>query len=293
VTTAVTTPATGGNGARSAVAASARQLVKAYGSGETRVVALDHVDVEIARGAFTAIMGPSGSGKSTLMHCLAGLDPVTEGRVWVGGQEITGLKEKKLTRLRRDRIGFIFQAFNLLPTLDALENITLPMDIAGRKPDKAWLENVIATVNLEGRLKHRPSELSGGQQQRVAVARALAAQPEIIFADEPTGNLDSRSGAEMLRFLRRSVDELGQTIVMVTHDPVAAAYSDRVLYLADGRIVDQMNRPTAEAVLDRMLRLAEDAPGADDGARGTGPGATGPGAAAPGVAANGTRRSAS
>ncbi|GGO50773.1 ABC transporter ATP-binding protein [Streptomyces daqingensis] len=263
MTTAVTTPATGGNGARSAVAASARKLVKAYGSGETRVVALDHVDVEIARGAFTAIMGPSGSGKSTLMHCLAGLDSVTEGEVRVGGQEITRLKEKKLTRLRRDRIGFIFQAFNLLPTLDALENITLPMDIAGRKPDKAWLENVIATVNLEGRLKHRPSELSGGQQQRVAVARALAARPEIIFADEPTGNLDSRSGAEMLRFLRRSVDELGQTIVMVTHDPVAAAYSDRVLYLADGRIVDEMDSPTAEAVLDRMLRLAEDVPGAD------------------------------
>ncbi|MFC4494233.1 ABC transporter ATP-binding protein [Streptomyces ovatisporus] len=279
MTTAVTKPATGGNGARSAVAASAQQLVKSYGSGETRVVALDHVDVEIARGAFTAIMGPSGSGKSTLMHCLAGLDSVTGGRVWVGEQEITGLKDKKLTRLRRDRIGFIFQAFNLLPTLDALENITLPMDIAGRKPDKAWLENVIATVNLDGRLKHRPSELSGGQQQRVAVARALAAQPEIIFADEPTGNLDSRSGAEMLRFLRRSVDQLGQTIVMVTHDPVAAAYSDRVLYLADGRIVDEMHRPTAEAVLDKMLRLAADAPEPGDDVHGT--------------ASNGTYRSAS
>jgi len=256
VTTVAANPKSGGGGARSAVAAAAEQLVKSYGSGETRVVALDHVDVEIARGAFTAIMGPSGSGKSTLMHCLAGLDSVNEGRIRVGEQEITGLKDKKLTRLRRDKIGFIFQAFNLLPTLNALENITLPMDIAGRKPDKQWLEQVIATVDLEGRLKHRPSELSGGQQQRVAVARALAAKPEIIFGDEPTGNLDSRSGAEMLGFLRRSVDELGQTVVMVTHDPVAAAYADRVLYLADGRIVDEMHRPTAEAVLDKMLRLA-------------------------------------
>ncbi|WP_181768477.1 ABC transporter ATP-binding protein [Streptomyces albidus (ex Kaewkla and Franco 2022)] len=260
MTTAVANPRSGGSGARSAVAAAARQLVKSYGSGETRVTALDHVDVEIARGAFTAIMGPSGSGKSTLMHCLAGLDSATEGRIWVGEQEITGLKDKKLTRLRRDRIGFIFQAFNLLPTLDALENITLPMDIAGRKPDKEWLERVIKTVGLSDRLKHRPSELSGGQQQRVAVARALAARPEIIFGDEPTGNLDSRAGAEMLGFLRRSVDELGQTVVMVTHDPVAAAYADRVLYLADGRIVDEMNRPTAEAVLDKMLRLAANTP---------------------------------
>ncbi|MGH3310024.1 MAG: ABC transporter ATP-binding protein [Streptomyces sp.] len=255
MTTAVANPLTGGSGARTAVAA-ARQLVKSYGAGETRVVALDHVDVDIARGAFTAIMGPSGSGKSTLMHCLAGLDSVTEGRIWVGEQEITGLKDKKLTRLRRDRIGFIFQAYNLLPTLNGLENITLPMDIAGRKPDQKWLEQVIETVGLGGRLKHRPSQLSGGQQQRVAVARALAARPEIIFGDEPTGNLDSRAGAEMLGFLRRSVDELGQTIVMVTHDPVAAAYADRVLYLADGRIVDEMLHPTAEAVLDRMLRLA-------------------------------------
>jgi putative ABC transport system ATP-binding protein len=260
VTTAVANPKAGGSGARSAVAAAARQVVKSYGSGETRVVALDHVDVEIARGAFTAIMGPSGSGKSTLMHCLAGLDSVTEGRIWVGEQEITALKDKKLTRLRRDRVGFIFQAYNLLPTLNALENITLPMDIAGRKPDKQWLDKVIETVGIEGRLKHRPSELSGGQQQRVAVARALAAQPEIIFGDEPTGNLDSRAGAEMLGFLRRSVDDLGQTIVMVTHDPVAAAYADRVLYLADGRIVDEMHRPTAEAVLDRMLRLAANTP---------------------------------
>ncbi|NLU75818.1 ABC transporter ATP-binding protein [Streptomyces sp. HNM0575] len=286
--TAAADPRSGGSGARSAVAASARQLVKAYGQGETRVVALDRVDVDIERGAFTAIMGPSGSGKSTLMHCLAGLDSVTEGRIRVGGQEITGLKDKKLTRLRRDRIGFIFQAFNLLPTLDALENITLPMDIAGRKPDKQWLETVIATVGLEGRLSHRPSQLSGGQQQRVAVARALASRPEIVFADEPTGNLDSRAGAEMLGFLRRSVDELGQTIVMVTHDPVAAAYADRVLYLADGRIVDEMHRPTAEAVLEKMLRLAESTgPGADSGpGSGVGPGAAaGRGAVPEGLAA--------
>jgi putative ABC transport system ATP-binding protein len=259
MTTAEVDPKSGDSGASSAIAASARQLVKSYGSGETRVVALDHVDVDIARGAFTAIMGPSGSGKSTLMHCLAGLDSVTEGRIRIGEQEITGLKDRKLTRLRRDRIGFVFQAYNLLPTLNALENITLPMDIAGRKPDRQWLETVIATVGLEDRLRHRPTQLSGGQQQRVAVARALAARPEIIFGDEPTGNLDSRAGAEMLGFLRRSVDELRQTIVMVTHDPVAAAYADRVLYLADGRIVDEMFRPTAEAVLDKMLRLAEGA----------------------------------
>ncbi|WP_236671729.1 ABC transporter ATP-binding protein, partial [Streptomyces sp. 7-21] len=200
-------------------AARAERVVKAYGSGETRVVALDEVSIDIQRGAFTAIMGPSGSGKSTLMHCLAGLDTVTSGRVWIGGQEITGLKDKKLTRLRRDHVGFIFQSFNLLPTLNALENITLPMDIAGRKPEREWLDRVVDTVGLRGRLRHRPAQLSGGQQQRVAVARALAARPEIIFGDEPTGNLDSRAGAEVLDFLRRSVDELGQTIVMVTHDP--------------------------------------------------------------------------
>ncbi|MFP8906781.1 ABC transporter ATP-binding protein [Streptomyces atacamensis] len=252
MTTAVVNPRTGGSGGSTAVAARARQVVKAYGAGETRVVALDQVDVDIARGAFTAIMGPSGSGKSTLMHCLAGLDSVSSGQVWIGETEITGLREKKLTRLRRDKIGFIFQAFNLLPTLTALENITLPMDIAGRKPEREWLDRVVETVGLSGRLKHRPNQLSGGQQQRVAVARALAARPEIIFGDEPTGNLDSRAGAEVLGFLRRSVDELGQTIVMVTHDPVAAGYADRVLYLADGRIVDEMLRPTAEAVLDRM-----------------------------------------
>ncbi|MFJ9697686.1 ABC transporter ATP-binding protein [Kitasatospora sp. NPDC101183] len=242
-------------GGESAVAAAARQVTKAYGSGETKVTALDAVDVDIQRGRFTAIMGPSGSGKSTLMHCLAGLDTVTSGRIWIGDTEITGLKDKQLTKLRRDKIGFIFQAFNLLPTLNALENITLPMDIAGRKPDRAWLDQVVETVGLADRLKHRPTQLSGGQQQRVAVARALAARPEIIFGDEPTGNLDSRSGAEVLTFLRRSVDELGQTIVMVTHDPVAAGYADRVLFLADGVIVDEMHAPTADSVLERMRRF--------------------------------------
>ncbi|RKE19361.1 ABC transporter ATP-binding protein [Streptomyces sp. TLI_171] len=237
------------------VAAQARQVTKAYGTGETRVTALDAVDVDIRSGRFTAIMGPSGSGKSTLMHCLAGLDTVSQGRIWIGDTEITGLKDKQLTKLRRDKIGFIFQAFNLLPTLNALENITLPMDIAGRKPDRAWLQQVIDTVGLSDRLKHRPGQLSGGQQQRVAVARALAARPEIIFGDEPTGNLDSRSGAEVLGFLRRSVDELGQTIVMVTHDPVAAGHADRVLFLADGSIVDEMHNPTADSVLTRMRRF--------------------------------------
>lgn len=255
MTSAVTIPRHGGTGGRTAVAARARQVVKAYGSGETRVVALDHVDVDIARGQFTAIMGPSGSGKSTLMHCLAGLDTVTSGQIFLDETEITGLKDKKLTRLRRDRIGFIFQAFNLLPTLTALENITLPMDIAGRKPDKQWLDNVIQMVGLSGRLSHRPAQLSGGQQQRVAVARALASKPDIIFGDEPTGNLDSRSGAEVLGFLRNSVRELGQTVVMVTHDPVAAAYADRVVFLADGRIVDEVHGPTADAVLDRMKQF--------------------------------------
>jgi putative ABC transport system ATP-binding protein len=230
-------------------------VTKAYGAGETRVTALDAVDVDIQRGRFTAIMGPSGSGKSTLMHCLAGLDTVSEGRIWIGDTEITGLKDKQLTKLRRDKIGFIFQAFNLLPTLNALENITLPMDIAGRRPDAAWLDQVVETVGLADRLKHRPTQLSGGQQQRVAVARALAARPEIIFGDEPTGNLDSRSGSEVLTFLRRSVDELGQTIVMVTHDPVAAGYADRVLFLADGVIVDEMHAPTADSVLERMRRF--------------------------------------
>jgi putative ABC transport system ATP-binding protein len=233
-------------------AARARALTKVYGSGDTRVTALDAVDVDIEQGRFTAIMGPSGSGKSTLMHCLAGLDSISGGEVWIGDTELSGLSDKALTRLRRDSVGFVFQAFNLVPTLTALENITLPLDIAGRKPDQQWLDTVIDTVGLRDRLKHRPSELSGGQQQRVACARALASRPTIVFADEPTGNLDSRSGAEVLGFLRRSVDEFGQTIVMVTHDPGAASYSDRVLFLADGRIVDEMLSPTADAVLERM-----------------------------------------
>ncbi|MEU7648851.1 ABC transporter ATP-binding protein [Streptomyces huasconensis] len=235
-----------------AVAARATDLSKVYGQGETQVVALDHVSVDFGQGEFTAIMGPSGSGKSTLMHCVAGLDSFSSGSVRLGETELSTLKDKQLTKLRRDKIGFIFQAFNLLPTLTALENITLPMDIAGRKPDKKWLEQVIEMVGLSGRLGHRPTELSGGQQQRVAVARALASQPEIIFGDEPTGNLDSRSGAEVLGFLRNSVRDLGQTVVMVTHDPVAASYADRVIFLADGRIVDEMLRPTADGVLDRM-----------------------------------------
>ncbi|WP_340560992.1 ABC transporter ATP-binding protein [Streptomyces sp. GSL17-111] len=233
-------------------AASATDLSKVYGAGETKVTALDRVSVDFRQGEFTAIMGPSGSGKSTLMHCMAGLDSVSSGSARIGDTELTTLKEKKLTQLRRDKIGFIFQAFNLLPTLNALENITLPLDIAGRKVDRAWLNQVVDTVGLSGRLGHRPSQLSGGQQQRVAVARALASRPEIIFGDEPTGNLDSRAGSEVLGFLRNSVRELGQTVVIVTHDPVAASYADRVVFLADGRIVDDMAAPTAEKVLERM-----------------------------------------
>ncbi|MFE7109373.1 ABC transporter ATP-binding protein [Streptomyces sp. NPDC057575] len=234
------------------VAARATDLSKVYGEGETRVTALDQVSVDFPRGEFTAIMGPSGSGKSTLMHCVAGLDSFSGGSVRIGETELGSLKDKQLTQLRRDKIGFIFQAFNLLPTLTAYENITLPMDIAGRKPDAEWVRQVIDMVGLSDRLSHRPTELSGGQQQRVAVARALASRPEIIFGDEPTGNLDSRSGAEVLGFLRNSVRELGQTVVIVTHDPAAASYADRVIFLADGRIVDQMLNPTADRVLDRM-----------------------------------------
>nr|WP_318657876.1 ATP-binding cassette domain-containing protein [Streptomyces aureocirculatus] len=237
------------------VAARARGLTKAYGSGETAVIALDAVDVDIARQRFTAVMGPSGSGKSTLMHTLAGLDSVSAGQVWLGETEITGLKDRELTQLRRDRVGFMFQSFNLIPTLNARENITLPMDIAGKRPDTEWLEHVIDTLGLRDRLRHRPAQLSGGQQQRVACARALASRPELIFADEPTGNLDSRAGLEVLGFLREAVDSLGQTVVMVTHDPGAAGHSDLVLFLADGRIVDEMPRPTAEGVLERMKRF--------------------------------------
>jgi putative ABC transport system ATP-binding protein len=236
-------------------AASARGATKTYGKGDTEVLALDGVDVDFGAGRFTAIMGPSGSGKSTLMHCMAGLDRLTAGSVTIGDLDITTASEKQLTRLRRDRLGFIFQAFNLVPTLTAMENITLPMDLAGTKPDRDWVDHVIATVGLSHRLKHRPSELSGGQQQRVAVARALASQPDIIFADEPTGNVDSTTGAEILAFMRHAVRELGQTIVMVTHDPVAASYAHRVVFLADGRITDQLADPTPDAVLDHMRRL--------------------------------------
>ena len=239
----------------SGVAARADSVTKIFGEGSTRVVALDGVSVELPRGKFTAIMGPSGSGKSTLMHCLAGLDAVTSGRVFISDTDLTTLDDKALTQLRRDRIGFVFQSFNLVPTLTALENIRLPLDLAGREPDRAWMDTVIDTIGLRDRLTHRPSELSGGQQQRVACARAMIARPEVIFADEPTGNLDSRSSAEVLGFLRRSVDDTGQTIVMVTHDPRAASYADQALFLADGRIVEDLLDPTAETVLDQMKRL--------------------------------------
>ncbi|HUP73615.1 MAG TPA: ABC transporter ATP-binding protein [Acidimicrobiales bacterium] len=239
------------------VAAMAGNASKVYGSGEAQVRALDGVTVEFPRGRFTAIMGPSGSGKSTLMHCLAGLDTLSSGSVSIGGAELSKLNDRQLTQLRRDHVGFIFQAFNLVPTLSALENITLPSALAGRKPDRAWLDHVVDTVGLRTRLSHRPSELSGGQQQRVAVARALAFKPQIIFADEPTGNLDSRTGAEILSFMRTAVREFGQTIVMVTHDPTAAAYADRAVFLADGRIVDEIDAPTASSVLDRIKSLGE------------------------------------
>ncbi len=239
-------------GTASVVAARCEALTKVYGEGETRVAALDGIAVDFARGQFTAIMGPSGSGKSTLMHVMAGLDDATSGQSWIGEHDLSALDDKALTRIRRDRVGFVFQAFNLVPTLSALENITLPIDIAGRKPDQEWLDRVVDTVGMRDRLSHRPAELSGGQQQRVACARALASSPEIVFADEPTGNLDSRTSADVLSFLGMSVRTLGQTIVMVTHDPVAASYADRVLFLADGRIVDEMADPTADRVLERM-----------------------------------------
>jgi putative ABC transport system ATP-binding protein len=239
------------------VAAAAVDASKIYGSGDTAVGALDRVTCQFMRSQFTAIMGPSGSGKSTLMHCLAGLDRLTTGTVMIAGVDLSTLDEKGLTQLRRDQVGFIFQAFNLIPTLTAKENITLPMDLGGRKADDAWVEQVVTTVGLADRLTHRPSELSGGQQQRVAVARALASRPQIIFADEPTGNLDSRTGNEILTFMRKAVDELRQTIVMVTHDPSAAAYADRVVFLADGRIVDEMVEPTAARVLDKMKHLGD------------------------------------
>ncbi|CAL9648733.1 ABC transporter ATP-binding protein [Streptomyces griseomycini] len=227
-------------------------LGKHYGTGEARVTALAGVDVRFPRQEFTAIMGPSGSGKSTLMHCVAGLDKADEGKVWIGDTELTGLSDDALTDLRRDRIGFVFQAFNLLPTLTALENILLPFDLAGRKPDQGVLDRIVTTVNLRDRLHHRPSQLSGGQQQRVAVARALVTEPDVVFADEPTGALDSAASAELLRFLRRSVDDLGRTVVMVTHEPSAAAFADRVLFLKDGALVDEVFAPTADSVLERM-----------------------------------------
>jgi putative ABC transport system ATP-binding protein len=230
-------------------------LVKQYGEGPTAVRALDGVTVGFPRGAFTAVMGPSGSGKSTLMHCMAALDAPTSGTVLIGDTDVTSLKDRELTVLRRDRVGFVFQSFNLLPTLSAAENIVLPQRLGGRAPDASWLQTVIRTLGLGDRLSHRPAELSGGQQQRVAVGRALAGRPEIVFADEPTGNLDSTSGAELLGFMRRSVDEFDQTIVMVTHDPVAAGYADTVVFLADGRVVDEMRAPTSDRVLDHMKRL--------------------------------------
>ena len=236
-------------------AARVRDAVKVYGKGENEVRALDGVTVDFDTGRFTAIMGPSGSGKSTLLHSVAGLDRLTSGSVELGDVDISSLGDRELTKLRRDRIGFVFQAFNLVPTLTAAENIALPSRLAGRKPDRAWFDQVVATVGLGHRLRHRPAELSGGQQQRVAVARALATRPAIVFADEPTGNLDSRTGAEILSFMRTAVRELGQTIVMVTHDPVAASYADRAVFLADGRIVDDLESPTTDSVIDRIRTL--------------------------------------
>ena len=238
-------------------AARTEDAVKIYGKGQTEVRALDGVTVEFGTGRYTAVMGPSGSGKSTLLHCVAGLDDLTSGRAFIGEVDLSTLNDQRLTILRRDRVGFVFQAFNLVPTISAAKNITLPLQLAGRKGDPAWIGKIIDTVGLADRVQHRPSELSGGQQQRVAVARALASRPEIIFADEPTGNLDSRAGAEVLGFMRRAVDEMGQTIVMVTHDPMAASYADRIVFLADGRIVDEMQRPTADRVLERMKQFGE------------------------------------
>ncbi len=237
------------------IAARAVGASKIYGSGEAEVRALDGIDVEFERHRYTAIMGPSGSGKSTLLHCLAGLDRVTSGQVFLGDVEISACSEKQLTLIRRDSIGFVFQTFNLIPTLTAAENITLPLALAGRKPERDTFERIVDTVRLRDRLSHKPSELSGGQQQRVAVARALLSQPEIVFADEPTGNLDSKSGAEILGFMRKAVDDLGQSIVVVTHDPNAASYADRVVFLADGRIVAELGAPTTDSVIDTMKQL--------------------------------------
>jgi putative ABC transport system ATP-binding protein len=238
-------------------AARTEDAVKVYGNGQVEVRALDDVTVDFIAGRYTAIMGPSGSGKSTLLHCAAGLDTLTSGKAYIGDADLSTLNDQRLTVLRRDHVGFVFQAFNLVPTLTAADNITLPLLLAGRKGDQDWIDKVIRTMGIGNRLRHRPQEMSGGQQQRVAVARALVSRPEIIFADEPTGNLDSRAGAEVLTFMRRAVDEMGQTIVMVTHDPIAASYADRIVFLADGRIVDEMLQPTAGAVLERMKRFGE------------------------------------
>ncbi|GAA2829363.1 ABC transporter ATP-binding protein [Kribbella solani] len=251
----MTVDATGAAGTLGEVAVRAAGVWKVYGGGQTRVEALADVSADFGKGRFTAIMGPSGSGKSTLLHCLAGLDKPSDGQVFLGDVDLTKLPEKQLTHLRRDRIGFVFQAFNLVPTLTALENITLPLDLAGRKPDQDWLTTVIDTIGLTDRLSHKPAELSGGQQQRVACARALVSRPDVVFADEPTGNLDSRSSADVLAFLHRSVRDFHQTVVMVTHDPAAAAYADRVLFLADGTLESELVDPTAESVLDTMKQL--------------------------------------
>ena len=236
-------------------AARAEGVTKVYGWGDTRVTALDDISVAFAKGEFTAVMGPSGSGKSTLMHCMAGLDSVTEGSVFIGDQDLSTLSDRRLTKLRRERIGFIFQAYNLVPTLSASENITLPLDLAGTKVDQSWFDSVVETLGVADRLKHRPSELSGGQQQRVAAARAMVSRPDLIFADEPSGNLDSKASADLLAFLRSAVKDHAQTIVMVTHDANAAGYSDRIVFLADGRVVDSMADPNPERVLDRLKRL--------------------------------------
>jgi putative ABC transport system ATP-binding protein len=238
-----------------AVAARAEEISKVYGQGDAEVRALDRVSIAFPSGRFSAVMGPSGSGKSTLLHCMAGLDRVTSGRLWIGEDELTGMSDRELTRLRRDRVGFVFQAFNLVPTLTGAENVSLPVAIAGRRTDGPWFDRVVEAVGIGHRLRHRPSEMSGGEQQRIAAARALVSRPTIVFADEPTGNLDSKASAEVLGFLRRSVDEFGQTIVMVTHEPTAAAYADNVVFLADGRIVADMREPTAERVLDLLKEL--------------------------------------
>ena len=239
----------------SSTAARAKRVTKVYGWGDTRVTALDNLSVRFAGGEFTAVMGPSGSGKSTLMHCMAGLDSVTEGSVFIGDQDLSTLSDRQLTKLRRERIGFIFQAYNLVPTLSASENITLPLDLAGTKVDQSWFDSVVETLGVADRLKHRPSELSGGQQQRVAAARAMVSRPELIFADEPSGNLDSKASADLLAFLRSAVKDHAQTIVMVTHDANAAAYADRIVFLADGRVVDSMEDPNPERILDRLKSL--------------------------------------